>query len=99
MPDKLTLDDKLFLDGFKADQTSHLVIRDPEVCRRRCITVGRPCTAFCPAGVYEWSEEEDKILVSYEGCLECGACRIGCPFGNIEWRYPRGGFGVSYKLG
>ncbi|TGE30975.1 4Fe-4S ferredoxin, partial [Desulfosporosinus sp. Sb-LF] len=26
-------------------------------------------------------------------------CLIGCPFGNINWKYPRGGFGVSWKNG
>ncbi|MBU1208420.1 MAG: hypothetical protein KKH04_16085 [Proteobacteria bacterium] len=30
------------------------------------------------------------ISVAYEGCLECGSCRIGCPHLNIEWRFPRG---------
>jgi len=37
--------------------------------------------------------------VSFNACLECGACRVGCPFKNIGWRYPRGEFGVTYKNG
>ncbi|MEK6545549.1 MAG: ferredoxin family protein, partial [Nitrospinota bacterium] len=32
-----------------------------------------------------------------EGCLECGTCRIACEF--IEWRNPKGGYGVCYRYG
>jgi len=39
------------------------------------------------------------ISVSYEGCLECGSCRIGCPHLNIEWRFPTGGYGISHRFG
>ena len=91
---KMTIEDRLYLIRYKADKESHLVIKDPQVCLD-CVT--KPCTTFCPAHVYEW--EDNRITVSYEGCVECGACRIGCPPGNISWRYPRGGFGVSYKYG
>lgn len=34
-----------------------------------------------------------------ERCVECGACRIVCPYGNIDWHYPRGGFGIVYRFG
>ena len=49
--------------------------------------------------VTKWETDDHKISVSYEKCVECGACRIGCPYFNIEWRYPKGGFGVQYKNG
>ncbi|MCL4534946.1 MAG: 4Fe-4S dicluster domain-containing protein [Bacteroidetes bacterium] len=92
----MKIEEKLFLTSFKPDESaSHLIVRFQEVCASSC--EGRPCTSFCPAHVYEW--EGDHISVAYNGCLECGACRIGCPFGNIEWRYPRGGFGVQYRYG
>ncbi|MCL4459685.1 MAG: 4Fe-4S dicluster domain-containing protein [Chloroflexi bacterium] len=93
----MKIEDKLYLDRFKPDEQSHLIIIDQEKCRTTCVAQNRPCTHFCPAQVYKW--EEDKITVAFEGCLECGACRIGCPFSNIDWRYPRGGFGVQYKFG
>ena len=95
----MKLEDKLFLNGFKPDETggSHLTITSDEPCRKQCGALGRPCTTFCPAHVYMW--EDDHITVSFNACLECGACRIGCPFKNIEWRYPRGEFGVTYKNG
>jgi ferredoxin like protein len=94
---KVRIEDKLFLVKFKPDHESHLVIIDQETCLHKC--KDRPCTVFCPAHVYEWEEANNKITVGFENCLECGACRIGCPHQNIEWRYPRGGFGVSYKYG
>ena len=43
--------------------------------------------------------DKKKILVAYENCIECGAARMLCPYNNIEWHPPRGGFGVSYKFG
>lgn len=93
----LSIKDKLYKDRFKPDKVSHLIIKDPEVCLRHCAE--KWCTRFCPAEVYEWEEEQKRILVAYEGCVECGTCRIGCPFLNIEWHNPRGGFGVVWKYG
>ncbi|MGE5576188.1 MAG: ferredoxin family protein [Syntrophothermus sp.] len=90
-----SIEDKLFLVKFKPDDRSHLIV-DPDHCKE---CKGRPCTMFCPAQVYHWDESEQKMLVAYEGCIECGSCRIGCPDLLVEWRYPRGGFGVQYKFG
>ncbi len=89
---------KLALVKFNLDSRSHLSIKDAEVCRRRCHQ--KYCTHSCPAQVYHWEGEEKKISISYEGCLECGTCRSGgCPYDNIEMRYPRGGYGVQYRFG
>ncbi|MCE7739148.1 MAG: 4Fe-4S ferredoxin, partial [Candidatus Heimdallarchaeota archaeon] len=30
-------------------------------------------------------------------CLECSACRLVCPHGSVDWKYPKGGFGVEFK--
>lgn len=90
---RVNIDDKLFLDRFLVDTIPHLTIKDQKVC---ISCAEKPCTKFCPASVYEW--KTDHTAVGYEGCLECGACRIGCPYGNIGWTYPRGGFGVQYRL-
>jgi ferredoxin like protein len=43
--------------------------------------------------------ERNRISINYEGCLECGSCRIGCPHLNIEWRFPTGGYGIRHKFG
>jgi ferredoxin like protein len=90
------IEDKLYLVSFKPDEhMSHLIVRSQEVCRDSCDK--KYCTLFCPAQVYKW--EGEQLTVGYQACLECGACRIGCPFSNIEWCYPRGGFGLAYKYG
>jgi len=91
-----SIEDKLFLDRFQVDGESHLKILNPEVCVRDC--EDQPCLTICPARVYTL-EEDGHINVAYEGCLECGSCRIGCPHMNIDWRFPRGGFGVRHKFG
>jgi ferredoxin like protein len=94
-----TLEEKLYTLKFRADSTSHLVVKDMSVCVACGEKWGRPCLTFCPAQVYEWEEDKQELAVRYEGCVECGACRIGCPPHNIDWRYPHGGFGVTHRLG
>jgi ferredoxin like protein len=40
------------------------------------------------------------VLFSYEGCVECGSCRIVCnELDNVGWTYPTGGFGIHYRYG
>ena len=92
----MKIEDRLFKVRYKRDTMPHLAIKDAEVCAN---CPHKPCLNFCPAQVYEWDEEKKLINVAWEGCLECGTCRIGCPFANIEWKYPRGGFGIAYKFG
>jgi ferredoxin like protein len=56
-------------------------------------------TTLCPAGCYSKSES-GQVEISADGCVECGTCRIvTAATGEIEWNYPRGGFGVLYKFG
>ena len=89
------VEDKLFLDRFRVDEESHLRIISAAICIEEC--PDQPCLYICPANVYKL--EKDRISVSYEGCLECGTCRIGCPHFNIDWRFPKGGYGVRHKFG
>jgi len=92
----MKLDDKLYLVRFNTDKLNHIKIKNGDVCLK---CQDKVCTFICPAHVYDWDEEENRISVGYEGCLECGTCRVACPHGNIQWEYPRGGFGVSWKNG
>ncbi len=95
--DKNVLTDKLYTLTYRTDEERpHLIIRNRSVCLE---CKDKPCLFFCPAQVYTWDAAQKKTIVSYENCVECGACRIGCPFGNILWEYPRGGFGVEYRYG
>jgi ferredoxin like protein len=56
-------------------------------------------TALCPAGCYTLTEA-GQVEVASDGCFECGTCRVMCePAGEVEWNYPRGGYGVLFKFG
>jgi len=56
-------------------------------------------TTTCPAGCYS-KNDSGQVEISVDGCVECGTCRIVCATtGEVEWNYPRGGFGVAYKFG
>jgi ferredoxin like protein len=94
---KVNVDGKLGTLTYKADHESHIKISDTTVCLEKCS--GKPCVTACPAAVYNWEDAQKKIIVSYENCIECGACRMLCPFDNIKCHWPRGGFGVQYKFG
>lgn len=77
----------------RADDRSHITIRKDKVCFEEC--ENKPCTFICPSRVYYWEDESIKVL--YKRCVECGACIWGCPYENIGWHYPRGGYGIVYK--
>ncbi|MFV9510868.1 ferredoxin family protein [Tepidibacillus sp. LV47] len=91
---KVKVDDLQYLTRFVSDKESHLVIKDHNICKTKCKE--KYCTFFCPGEVYKW--EGERMFVGFEGCHECGSCRIGCPYDNIEWKYPKGGLGVVFRL-
>ena len=92
---KMTIDDKLFKVKCNPSESCHLII-DAEKCKNCKV---KSCTFVCPANVYEWDEENKKIIIGYENCLECGACRIACEEKAIDWEYPKGDSGVTFKYG
>ena len=94
--DDVTIDDRLFTVAFKHDEESHLKIKDKKICLD---CEGKWCTHICPAQVYRWDEELREVIISWENCLEMAACISGCPFQNIEFRYPKGGKGVEFRFG
>ena len=96
----MTVETKLGLLEYKKSPEAHISLVNSGV-DAPCVTVCRdkPCAAVCPAKVYTWEERQKKILVAYEDCIECGACRMLCPFDNIRCDWPNGSFGVKYKYG
>jgi ferredoxin like protein len=92
----MKLEDKLFLVTFDADTESHLGVKSQPVCQA---CEKKPCISGCPADCWAHEIEKKEVHVAFEGCLECGTCRIICPFNNVEWKYPRGGKGVKYRFG
>jgi len=88
-----SIQDKLSTVKYRCDNTPHLCA-DQECCVK-CET--RDCTFVCPAKVWGVNEENNESTCEYENCLECGACRISCPYGTIAWQYPKAGYGIIYK--
>jgi len=91
---KTAIDAKLGLDVFKVDKQPHIVI-DHKICRK-CHHMH--CLSVCPANLYSLSPG-GELVVNFEGCLECGTCRLACEKCGIEWKNPRGGFGVQLRFG
>jgi len=89
---KKSIQDKLATIKYNCDNKTHLHV-DIEKCKK---CKEKVCTKICPAKVYE-ADEYGEIIVQYENCLECGACRIACPKGAITWEYPSSGCGVIFK--
>ncbi|KAF2813811.1 electron transfer flavo protein-ubiquinone oxidoreductase-like protein [Mytilinidion resinicola] len=58
---------------------------------------------FCPAGVYEYVEDESKDIgvrfqINAQNCVHCKTCDIKVPDQDINWTTPQGGEGPKYVL-
>jgi len=93
MSERLSVERRLVLTNFRVHERPHIVV-DAEKCRG----CEMPCVTSCPAGLYT-VDEGGRLAFNYEGCLECGTCRLVCPREAVKWEYPPGGFGVWYKFG
>ncbi len=89
--DDILMSLKYYLD----EQQPHIHIIEPEVCVD-CNSKG--CLYFCPVGAYR-EQADGHVQISYQACIECGSCRVMCPHSNVNWKLPRGGYGVAYKFG
>ncbi len=87
----------------EADQPSHLVVADTDLCRDVCTEeYGNPCQHFCPAAVYEMVPDEEnagknKLFIHHENCVHCKTCDIADPYQIITWTPPEGGEGPDYS--
>jgi ferredoxin like protein len=79
---------------FTDEQEVHLQLIDADVC----VGCSQPCLFFCPVGAYQ-READGHVVIAFQSCVECGSCRLMCPHKNVNWKYPRCGFGVAYKFG
>jgi ferredoxin like protein len=86
------VDDALNANVWDVDESPHIKV-DTEKCLT-CET--RQCIPFCPS--HDFALLNGKMLFSYEGCLECGTCRVVCPWKAITWKYPLSGRGVQYRF-
>src|SRR5512145_1506596 len=89
---EVCVDDMLMsLKYFVDEGFAHLSIKSQAVCMQ---CQYKPCLSFCPVRVYT-AQADGQVQVGYQACVECGSCRIGCTFANIDWKLPRGGYGVA----
>jgi electron-transferring-flavoprotein dehydrogenase len=82
------------------DQPIHLQVRDVDLQKASEFEeFAGPSTRYCPAGVYEWIEEEGKeprYQINSQNCVHCKTCDIKDPNQNINWVTPEGGGGPNY---
>lgn len=88
-----SIEDKLAVNKYDIDKDRHIQIRE-DIC---ATCEAHPCLYACPADCFKL--REGHITFSYEGCLECGSCRIVCDKEAVKWALPRAGFGICYLFG
>jgi ferredoxin like protein len=94
--DPTRVEEKLYQNRYMVDAgRPHIAVRAKATPSPELMAL----TKICPAKCYSLNEQGAVEIVT-DGCMECGTCRILCePTGEIEWNYPRGGYGVLFKFG
>ena len=85
------------------NQPVHLTLKDDSVpVAINLAKYDGPEQRFCPAGVYEYIDDEDagkgvqKLQINAQNCVHCKTCDIKDPTQNINWVVPEGGGGPNY---
>lgn len=101
---KLTFDklSSVFLSNtnHEEDQPIHLRVADMNLQKSSEHDVfAGPSNRYCPAGVYEWVEEDSgpRFQINAQNCVHCKTCDVKDPNGNITWVPPEGGGGPNYQ--
>ncbi|MCI4396407.1 MAG: 4Fe-4S dicluster domain-containing protein [Thermoprotei archaeon] len=89
-----SIDEIMKNNRWVVDEKPHIIV-DYNKCSK-CDS--KVCVFLCPAGCYTLLSD-GKLSFNYEGCLECGTCRLVCPNNAISWEYPEGGKGIQYRYG
>ena len=105
-PDNVLTFDKLssvFLSNtsHEENQPVHLQLRDPAVPTDVNLALyAGPEQRYCPAGVYEFVDNEDgsgrRLQINAANCVHCKTCDIKDPRQNIRWVTPEGSGGPNY---
>ena len=82
------------------DQPIHLNVTDTNLqLSSEYENFGGPSQHYCPAGVYEWINQDGVISyqINAQNCVHCKTCDIKDPNQNITWKAPEGGGGPNYS--
>ena len=88
----LRIEDILNNNIWDVDYEPHIKV-DSSKCRKCEL---KPCIRLCPAECYTLVGKD--VLFSYEGCVECGTCRVVCPENAITWEFPVSGRGIHFRF-
>ncbi|UOA13835.1 MULTISPECIES: electron transfer flavoprotein-ubiquinone oxidoreductase [Sulfitobacter] len=82
-------------------QPAHLKLKDPSIpVEVNLPKYAGPSARYCPAGVYEFVEDEKtnetRFQINFQNCVHCKTCDIKDPTQNIVWTTPQGGDGPNY---
>jgi len=81
------------------NQPIHLTLKNASVpVDINLKTYAGPEQRYCPAGVYEFVEDDGKarLQINSQNCVHCKTCDIKDPTQNIVWVTPEGGGGPNY---
>ena len=104
-PDGVLSFDKLssvFLSNtnHEESQPCHLQLADQTIpISVNLAKFAEPAQRYCPAGVYEITENdanESQLVINAQNCVHCKTCDIKDPSQNITWVTPEGAGGPNY---
>ncbi len=82
------------------DQPIHLTLRDASRPTQVNLPLyDGPEQRYCPAGVYEYVQDEGsqpRLQINAQNCVHCKTCDIKDMTQNIKWVVPEGGGGPNY---
>jgi electron-transferring-flavoprotein dehydrogenase len=88
------------MTNHEESQPAHLKLKDDSVpVGVNLPKFAGPSARYCPAGVYEFVEEDGKdtrFVINFQNCVHCKTCDIKDPSQNINWTVPQGGDGPNY---
>ncbi|WP_138934830.1 electron transfer flavoprotein-ubiquinone oxidoreductase [Roseovarius arcticus] len=88
------------MTNHEENQPAHLKLKDPSIpVDVNLPKYAGPSARYCPAGVYEFIEEDGKpprFQINFQNCVHCKTCDIKDPSQNINWTTPQGGDGPNY---